>query len=1129
MNKKQKSDQEKTGKVPQKRYTIGLLTDIVAGSYVADMARAAEAFTRAEDINLLNFSGGILDGPFGFLGEARAIYDLVDPENVDALVVASGMLGTYVSIEKLTTFLKEFSMPVVSLGMGVQGIPSVLPDNYTGMHDAVMHLVKEHGHRRIVFLKGPEGHPEVEERYQAYVDALTNNGLSVDPELVLPADFREITGRRMISGLLDEKGIDFDAVVAANDEMAFGAIEALEKHNIRIPYDVAVVGFDNVRRCDFVMPPLTTVQQPIEDMTVQSIKMLLTQLAGEEVPGQIVLPTELVLRQSCGCQTSAVVEAALGLVPVEKIEMPNQEEALEIVVFQRREEILSQMRQVVDDVKGLRPDWAERLLDAFWSALTTGSSDEALDNFLPVLNKTLRDVVISGNDVRVWQGVISMLRREILPYLRGKELSQAEDIWQQARVVVGEIAHWVPSYQAQQANHRAEIVRDIGANLISAFDVGELLDALAYHLPRLDMGCCYLSLYEDIQNNIETSKLIFAFNEQGRIALEPGGRVFPTRQLVPEDVMSRTERYGFIVTPLYFKKERFGFVLFAEGLPEEIIYEVLRGEISSALQGALLVKRYEQTEQAISNRVAELELVAQVSAATSTILETADLLQRVVDLIKESFGLYHAHIYLLNETAGTLDLTAGAGGVGQQMVAEGWHIPLDSEQSLVSSVARSRGGTIVNNVHEDPDWLPNPLLPDTQAEMAVPLMAGERLLGVLDVQANKVDHFVPDDIRVQTTLASQIAVSLENVRLFEETQGTLTETANLYETSRRINEANDLNEMLVAIADAGESSAVNRILLTSFEYNVLGQVDGIVVTANWFSGHGSPPPSVGLLLPLTMIPYQDLLFSSEPVFIDDVLHDNRLDFEAIASIQEAHVQAMAILPLWVGDRQLGVMLLNAEEIHNFTQSERRLYTSLAQQMAVAVENQQLLAETQSVLTELEATQRRYTIQAWDSYRSRDLSLNYEKARTGVTVPNKSLPPDQLQLALDQDIALPANGDDPLLPSLPAEQETSLVVPLKVRGQEIGVLGIAETDEQRTWSPEEIALVEAIAEQVAQAAENLRLIEETQQAAARETRVNEIGEKIQSAQSLEEALRVAVKEVGISLKVPQTAVQLKVVD
>jgi GAF domain-containing protein len=108
-----------------------------------------------------------------------------------------------------------------------------------------------------------------------------------------------------------------------------------------------------------------------------------------------------------------------------------------------------------------------------------------------------------------------------------------------------------------------------------------------------------------------------------------------------------------------------------------------------------------------------------------------------------------------------------------------------------------------------------------------------------------------------------------------------------------------------------------------------------------------------------------------------------------------------------------------------------------------------------------------------------------------------------------------------------ETGSSLIVPLTLRDEIIGVLGLQEMDQTRYWSPEEIALVEAISEQLVQVAESLRLVDETQQRAAREKRVNEIGEKIQAAQSLEEALQIAIKEVGLSLRAPQTTIQLEV--
>jgi tubulin-specific chaperone A len=184
-----------------------------------------------------------------------------------------------------------------------------------------------------------------------------------------------------------------------------------------------------------------------------------------------------------------------------------------------------------------------------------------------------------------------------------------------------------------------------------------------------------------------------------------------------------------------------------------------------------------EMEALLAKRAGELETVAEVSTATSTILDTAVLLQKVVDLTRERFGLYHAHIYLLNDAGDTLDLVAGAGEKGRKMVAKGWQIPFDREQSLVARVARNRQGEVSNDVTADANWFANPFLPDTKSEMAVPLLVGERVLGVLDVQSSETDHFSEEDVRIQTTLAAQVAGAIEKARLFGQAQTALEETA----------------------------------------------------------------------------------------------------------------------------------------------------------------------------------------------------------------------------------------------------------------------------------------------------------------------------------------------------------------
>jgi PAS domain S-box-containing protein len=169
----------------------------------------------------------------------------------------------------------------------------------------------------------------------------------------------------------------------------------------------------------------------------------------------------------------------------------------------------------------------------------------------------------------------------------------------------------------------------------------------------------------------------------------------------------------------------------------------------------------------VQKRAAELQTVAEVGTAATTILDPDQLLAQVVELTKTDFDLYHAHIYLIDDAGENLVLAAGAGEAGKQMKAQGWQIAADNATSLVARAFRTRAGVIVNDVREAPDFLPNPLLPDTRAELAVPLIVGERVLGVLDVQSARVGRFTAEDIAIQTTLAGQIAAALQNARIVE--------------------------------------------------------------------------------------------------------------------------------------------------------------------------------------------------------------------------------------------------------------------------------------------------------------------------------------------------------------------------
>ncbi len=176
-----------------------------------------------------------------------------------------------------------------------------------------------------------------------------------------------------------------------------------------------------------------------------------------------------------------------------------------------------------------------------------------------------------------------------------------------------------------------------------------------------------------------------------------------------------------------------------------------------------------RVDAALTKQAQDLQTVVEVSTAVNAILDQNELLQAVTNLTKERFNLYHSQIYLVDDSGTNLVLVAGAGEVGQQMVAAKHTIPLAQELSLVARAARDKKGVVINDTQTDPGFLANHLLPETRSEMSVPMIVGNQVLGVLDVQADVVDRFSEQDVQIKTTLAAQTAVALQNTRQYAAT------------------------------------------------------------------------------------------------------------------------------------------------------------------------------------------------------------------------------------------------------------------------------------------------------------------------------------------------------------------------
>ncbi|GAB2884461.1 LacI family DNA-binding transcriptional regulator [Microbulbifer echini] len=172
----------------------------------------------------------------------------------------------------------------------------VSSDNQMGGSQATAHLL-ELGRRKVIFL-GDTAHPEINGRYEGYCSALNMKGLGNSARQIEVA-FSSESGYQSITDLLAQEGLTFDAVFAASDSIAMGAIKALQAHGYTVPEDVAVIGFDDIPIAPFYTPPLTTIRQNIQRAGELMVEKMM-QLIGDQTAEPEVLSTELVVRASCG-------------------------------------------------------------------------------------------------------------------------------------------------------------------------------------------------------------------------------------------------------------------------------------------------------------------------------------------------------------------------------------------------------------------------------------------------------------------------------------------------------------------------------------------------------------------------------------------------------------------------------------------------------------------------------------------------------------------------------------------------------------------------------------------------------------------------------------------------------------
>ena len=462
-------------------------------------------------------------------------------------------------------------------------------------------------------------------------------------------------------------------------------------------------------------------------------------------------------------------------------------------------------------------------------------------------------------------------------------------------------------------------------------------------------------------------------------------------------------------------------------------------------------KRLEaRVQDAFERRGYQVQVSNEISQQISQATELGDLFDRVVTLTKEKLGYYHTQLLRYDPNQNVVVLTAGYGETGQKMFTDGHRMPMGS--GLIGTAAATGETVMRSELAQDPDWKPNPLLPDTKGEIAVPIKLGDEVLGVLDVQSDQADAlsdddrllleglcgqiaiameqtrlrqemeerlqeinnlyrsmshegwqtyretmdlpggFVYDQIAIRSVdetglakglfanapmvlpggemlgelgiaddpdeplseddkafleqVSEQVALALESARLSEQTQFALSQSERLFDASRSLTQSADLQELVAATVKTLDIPVVNRAVLTTFDYDAAGDIEQLTVLANWWNGDGHEVTPIGTRYSLDTIKLMPMFVSPTPIFFDDAFSDERVDATTLEFVKKQNLRAVAVLPLHLGSQQIGALILEAEDSHDFTPAETRLFESLAPQIATVLENRQQYEKAQ---------------------------------------------------------------------------------------------------------------------------------------------------------------------------------------
>jgi diguanylate cyclase (GGDEF)-like protein/PAS domain S-box-containing protein len=559
------------------RKTVALLSGPFSSSYQEKIMFGVTDAAKEMDINVICFAGGVINSVTEYAQSREKAFDLFDRDLVDGIIIPMNSHARYLTQDEIYKYLERFSpLPVVNIGSKLRGYTNIIPDFERGLTQLIDHLVDVHGCSRIALFRGPITHMSSTDRMNIYKSCLKKKGIQVDEKLIIYGDQNRKKVHESIETLFDNNPDSCEAIICLNDNQALGVIECLEERGIKVPEDMIVTGIMGIIEGNFSHPPLTTIEEPMYELGRAALLALDKKMKGEQQLEDIFIPTELIIRQSCGCKGFIAKKQPLYIKSSQSFQsladasyenrlLEIEKECWEIL---NKHRCLYYMKDIV------------RILPKYYKALVEGDEEEFFIDLRQICNQ-----VVASSDVLAWIAIVAILDHSAIQYLKAtRKIDEFADFIEKLIVIKEEAQINAITYQTLETDINNFYMRKIISNTNAAFNLQSIIE---YATIMLNVSDLYISLYEDVNVVKGWAKNEIAVRRNMLMDVDEKEKRFQSTKLMPKTIENYKDRYTFLVFPLCFKMNSFGYMVVGLGKKDGKLYENISAIIRNAWQNEL--------------------------------------------------------------------------------------------------------------------------------------------------------------------------------------------------------------------------------------------------------------------------------------------------------------------------------------------------------------------------------------------------------------------------------------------------------------------------------------------------------------------------------------------------------------